>query len=57
VRDLTTDAVGAWEPSFDTELWRTRGELHLFLQAVRQVDGEGAADVPPSKVRVLQWRP
>jgi hypothetical protein len=52
-----TDAVGAWEPSFDTELWRTRGELHLFLQAVRQVDGEGAADVPPSKVRVLQWRP
>ena len=57
VRDLTTDAVGAWEPSFDTELWRTQGELNLFLQAVRQVDGEGAANVPPSKVRVLQWRP
>lgn len=57
VHDLTPEAVGAWEPSFDTELWRTRGELNLFLQAVRQVDGEGAADVPPSKVRVLQWRP
>ena len=57
VRDLTTDAVGAWEPSFDTELWRKRGELNLFLQTVRQVDGEGAADVPASKVRVLQWRP
>jgi len=57
VRDLTSDAVGAWEPSFDTELWRTRGELNLFLQAVQQVDGEGAANVPPSKVRVLQWRP
>ena len=57
VRDLTTEAVGAWEPSFDTELWRTRGELNLFLQAVQQVDGEGAARVPPSKVRVLQWRP
>ena len=57
VSDLTRDAVGAWEPSFDTELWRTRGELNLFLQAVQQVDGEGAANVPPSKVRVLQWRP
>jgi hypothetical protein len=57
VRDLTTDSAGAWEPSFDTELWRTRGELNLFLQAVQQVDGEGAATVPPSKVRVLGWRP
>jgi hypothetical protein len=57
VHDLTPEAVGAWKPSFDTELWRTRGELNLFLQAVPQVDGEGAADVPPSKVRVLQWRP
>ncbi|MEO6276216.1 BNR repeat-containing protein [Roseateles sp.] len=57
VQDLTTDAVGAWEPSFDTELWRTRGELNLFLQDVSQVDGEGAADRAASKVRVLQWRP
>ncbi|HEY0953363.1 MAG TPA: BNR repeat-containing protein [Roseateles sp.] len=57
VRDLTDQAVGAWEPSFDTELWRLRGELNLFLQAVHQVDGEGNADAPPSKVRVLQWRP
>jgi hypothetical protein len=57
VRDLTTEALGAWEPSFDTELWRTRGELHLFVQAVQQVDGEGMADRPPSQVRVLQWRP
>lgn len=57
VHDLTADAVGAWEPSFDTELWRARGELHLFLQAVQQIDGEGTAAAPPSKVRVLQWRP
>lgn len=57
VHDLTTDPAGAWEPSFDTELWRRQGELNLFLQAVQQVDGEGAAKVQPSKVRVLQWRP
>ncbi|MFG6429127.1 BNR repeat-containing protein [Roseateles sp. LYH14W] len=57
VQDLTTTSTGAWEPSFDTELWRRRGELHLFVQAVQQVDGEGAANVPPSRVQVLQWRP
>jgi BNR repeat-containing family member len=57
VSDLTSDAVGAWEPSFDTEMWRMRGELNLFLQVVQQVDGEGAANVPPSRVRVLGWRP
>jgi len=57
VSDLTTDSVGSWEPSFDTELWRSRGELNLFVQDVRQVDGEGKADVPPAMVRVLQWTP
>ncbi|MFN3302579.1 MAG: BNR repeat-containing protein [Roseateles sp.] len=57
VQDLGEQSVGAWEPSFDTELWRSRGELHLFVQAVQQVDGEGSADVPPSPVQVLQWRP
>ncbi|WP_235531845.1 BNR repeat-containing protein [Pelomonas sp. Root1237] len=57
VHDLTADSAGAWEPSFDTELWRERGKLNLFLQTVQQVDGEGTADVPTSKVRVLQWRP
>jgi hypothetical protein len=56
VRDLSADPVGAWEPSFDTELWRRDGELHLVLQTVRQVDGEGAGAGAPSKVRVLQWR-
>jgi hypothetical protein len=57
VRDLSADPVGAWEPSFDTELWRRDGELHLFMQSVRQVDGEGAGAGAPSMVKVLQWRP
>lgn len=57
VRDLGTEPVGAWEPSLDTELWRLQGELHLFVQAVQQPDGEGVAQAPPSPVRVLQWRP
>jgi hypothetical protein len=57
VQDLGDTPVGAWEPSYDTELWRREGLLHLFVQPVRQVDGEGVASVPPSAVQVLQWRP
>ena len=57
VADLTAASVGAWEPSFDTELWRRNGLLSLFVQDVRQVDGEGTAAVPPQPVRVLDWRP
>jgi len=57
VADLDSAAVGAWEPTYDSELWRRQGVLHLFVQPVRQVDGEGVASVPPSTVRVLQWQP
>jgi len=49
--------VGAWEPSFDTELWRRRGELHLFVQDVPQLDGEGASAGASSPVQVWQWKP
>lgn len=56
VHDLADADVGAWEPSYDSELWRRHGLLHLYVQAVQQVDGEGLADVPPSTVQVLQWQ-
>ena len=57
VRDLTAYPVGAWEPSFDTELWRQDGTLSLFVQNVQQVDGEGQANVVPQPVQVLDWKP
>lgn len=57
VSDLTAASVGAWEPSFDTELWRSKGMLSLFVQDVQQVDGEGQAAVPAQPVRVLDWQP
>jgi len=57
VQDLTATPVGAWEPSYDTELWRRHGILSLFVQNVQQVDGEGQAFVPPSAVTVLDWTP
>ena len=55
--DLTSASLNAWEPTFDTELWKERGVLNLFLQNVMQVDGEGKADVPPQMVQVLEWKP
>ncbi|HEY9195616.1 MAG TPA: BNR repeat-containing protein, partial [Mucilaginibacter sp.] len=57
ISDLSTDAVGAWEPTFDTELWRDKKVLNLFVQKVVQVDGEGKADVTPEPVEVLEWKP
>lgn len=57
VRDLTDWSVGSWEPSFDTELWKSEGRLHVFVQHTQQVDGEGRADVDAQKVFVLEMRP
>jgi hypothetical protein len=54
IRELTDFSVGAWEPTFDTELWRNRGKLHLFVQPVEQADGEGRVDVGPQAVYVLE---
>ena len=54
IRDLTNVSLGSWEPSFDTELWREKGLLHVFIQKVEQVDGEGKADVEPQMVNVLE---
>jgi hypothetical protein len=54
ISDLTDVSLGSWEPSFDTELWREKGLLHVFIQKVEQVDGEGKADVEPQMVNVLE---
>lgn len=55
--DLTRASVGSWEPTYDTELWKTQRRLHLFVQQVEQVDAEGIADMPPQPVQVLEWKP
>jgi hypothetical protein len=54
LRDLTDYPVGAWEPNIDP---RRDGKVHVFVQAVRQADGEGLARGAPSMVRVLEWQP
>jgi hypothetical protein len=57
VSDLTAASVGEWEPTYDTELWKDKKILSLFVQRVTQVDGEGKASIAPTKVQVLDWKP
>ena len=57
VKDLTDFSVGQWEPSYDTELWRTAKQLDLFVQNVGQGDAETSEDIPPQKISVLEWTP
>ena len=57
VIDLSSNSVGSWEPTYDTELWKKKKWLHLFVQNVEQVDAEGQAKIPPQIVQVLEWYP
>ena len=54
--DLCDESVGSWEPTYDTELWRKKRKIALFVQATVQKDGEGLAENAPTTVKVLEWR-
>lgn len=56
VVDLTQTSVGSWEPTYDTELWKTKKIIHLFVQNVEQTDAEGQSKLPPQMVEVLEWK-
>ncbi|MDR1525314.1 MAG: BNR repeat-containing protein [Tannerella sp.] len=53
VGDLTAYSVGEWEPAYDTELWKDKRILQLYVQRIHQIDGEGVATVPAQPVSVL----
>ena len=55
--DLAEIDLGSWEPTYDTELWKEKGLIHLFVQRVIQMDSEGKATIPPQSVQVLEWKP
>ena len=57
VSDLTEEPVGMWEPTYDPEVWRRLGELHLFVQRVGQGQGETTEEIPAQPVSILEWRP
>jgi len=53
---LSNDGVGAWEPTYDTELWKQKQQLHLFVQMVSQADAEAVLKTKPQMIKVLEWR-
>jgi hypothetical protein len=57
LQDLSPEAVGSWEPSYDTELWKRTKTLALFVQYTDQKDSEGRSDLPAQAVSVLLWDP
>ena len=54
VTDLTTSPVGEWEPNYDISLWDNKKKLHIFVQNVNQIDGEGLAKTEPTMIQVLE---
>lgn len=51
--DLTDFPVEAWEPTHDTELWKQKRKLQLFVQHTCQGDGERMVEIEPQAVYVL----
>lgn len=56
-KDLTNYPVDDWEPTFDTELWRTKKILHVFVQKVGQGDEEKEESLEAQPVHILEWKP
>lgn len=54
--DLTSYTIGQSEPSFDTESWRSKKLLHLFVQRTGQGDAETVEDMSPQMVSILEWK-
>jgi len=54
VKDISEEALGSWEPTYDSELWKEKKILNLFVQRVEQVDAEGKANIPAQMIRVLE---
>ncbi len=56
IKDLTTSSVGLWEPTFDSELWKNKKILNLFVEHVEQGDGETTKELTGQKASVLMWK-
>jgi hypothetical protein len=54
LKDILDEDTGSWEPSYDTELWKRKKLLHLFVQKTEQADAEGSSSLPPQMVKVLE---
>jgi BNR repeat-containing family member len=56
LKELTNVSVGSWEPTYDTELWKSKRQLNLFMQFTEQKDEEGSAKIQPQQVQVLSFK-
>ena len=58
-RFLTSENVGAWEPSIDPQQWNKHKRAHMLLQKVNQQDGNDAQAKAstPSAIQLLEWVP
>lgn len=55
-RPLTSDSVGAWEPSYDPVQWARLGQAQMLVQQVQQQDGnDKQAARSASALGVLAW--
>ena len=51
---LTKNGLDRWEPTYDLELWKQKGILHLFIQKVGQGSGEKSVESPPTMISVME---
>lgn len=51
--DLSNEDVGQWEPSYDTELWKNKKKLNLFVLKTGQGDGEKTEKIAPQMVNII----
>lgn len=54
VKTLLNEDLGSWEPTFDSELWKQKKVLNLFIQKVAQADAESITANPPQMIRILE---
>lgn len=54
--DITDNSVGSWEPTYDTELWKQKKQISLFVQFTDQKDAEGKAAIKPQMIKVITFK-
>ncbi|MDR2805632.1 MAG: BNR repeat-containing protein [Dysgonamonadaceae bacterium] len=54
INDITSYSVGDWEPTYDTELWKEKNKLHLFVQKVQQGDGEQNSELEAQPISIAE---
>ncbi len=52
--DLSTINPGSWEPTYDTDLWKEKWVLYLFIQNMIHLAGEGKVDIPNTNDSCLE---